>query len=71
MTLKDPFFQATSLFFFFLYSEKMTATASAETEIESKNQCGASVKKTRGQSYKTFYTLGQIYKLALKLDNML
>ena len=24
-----------------------------------------------GQSYKTFYTLGQIYKLALKLDNML
>ena len=24
-----------------------------------------------GQSYKTFYTLGQIYKLVLKLDNML
>ena len=25
----------------------------------------------RGQSYKTFYTLGQIYKLDLKLDNLL
>ena len=25
----------------------------------------------RGQSYKTFYTLGQIYKFVLKLDNML
>ena len=24
-----------------------------------------------GQSYKTFYTLGQIYKHVLKLDNML
>ena len=24
-----------------------------------------------GQSYKTFYTFGQIYKLVLKLDNML
>ena len=24
-----------------------------------------------GQSYKTFYTLAQIYKLVLKLDNML
>ena len=26
---------------------------------------------TRGQSYKTFNTLGQIYKLVLKFDNML
>ena len=25
----------------------------------------------RSQSYKTFYTLGQIYKLVIKLDNML
>ena len=28
------------------------------------------VKVPRGQSYKTTYTLGQIYKLILKLDNM-
>ena len=27
--------------------------------------------KTSGQSYKTFYTLGQIYKLFVNLDNML
>ena len=27
--------------------------------------------KIWGQSYKTFYTLGPIYKLVLKLDNML
>ena len=27
--------------------------------------------KSWGQSYKTFYTLGQFYKYVLKLDNML
>ena len=28
------------------------------------------LKSTWGQSYQTFYTIGQIYKLVLKLDNM-
>ena len=29
------------------------------------------ITKNRAQSYKTFYTLGQIYELVLKLENML